>query len=117
MSGYLAIVKEKVEFDGDVISVEMKPMTRADYGKVTPFLKADEDGTIKMSFEDQSAFIDATAGILADCITSFNGLEDASGNAINLSIALSDAYFNELVTELFNLLMKASGLTKDDEKN
>jgi len=120
MSKFTKQFRTTYNFEGDVVNVTMTRLKRKDAIKLAPFMtEPDEDGKVTMALEDSMKFADAANVILVNCITEFEGLKDAGGNALSKEDvfgAESEAYFMSLTSEIISDLMDASFVGADDEK-
>jgi hypothetical protein len=91
VSGYLKTVVWKGEFDGDNVTVVMKPLELAEslkfkgMGKDTPMTE----------------FMPLVQEILPKYVISIEGLVDAGNSPVSKEEMLNAMYFNELWTKLF----------------
>jgi len=120
MSKFTKQIKRTYQFDGDEVYVVMDRLKRKDALKIAPLMnEPDENGKVKMSFEDSMKFTDVASGILKKYITVFTGLKDEDGVALVIEDIFGEdgaVYFMELISEIIGDLMEASFATEDNEK-
>lgn len=116
MSGYIPSENVKFEWDGDVISCEIEPITNADFSKLLPFYSRGDDGDMVLGFEDQMDFARIAGEMLPNYIKNFEGLTDAKGGEVGLEVVLDKVYFMDLKSELMQRLFDLSVISKEDEK-
>jgi hypothetical protein len=118
MSNYVPTVRFETEFEGDIISMELRQLTRKTFLDWTPFLsKMDDEG--KLSEEDTIKMVNVAADILPEYVSDFKGLKDANGNPISIETVSTEVYFMDLVSILVTKLMEISQVgkgVKDDEE-
>lgn len=119
MSNFTPTVKYETDFDDDHIVMELSRLKRKGILKISPFLAGgvQDDGTIKMSFEDQAQMATVMAEILPEHIRNFEGLKDADGNSINIDTVIDEAYFRDLVGEIMGVLFRISKPSENEVKN
>lgn len=116
MSNYIPNYESEIEFEGDTIRLEIAPLENDDFRKILPYFKEDDNGEIKLRFEDQEKFSTVSSEILKKYVVQFTGLKDHNGQPVDLDTVISKVYFIKLSGELFNQVFLASGISKEDEK-
>lgn len=94
MSGFTPLVSETFKFDGDEVKVQFKRLKRKDMISLIP--KMSEGGRIEITSEVINQAID----LIPEYVTKFDGLRDANGDVVDLELALDNAYFTKLVSEI-----------------
>lgn len=105
------------EFEDEPYKVTMKRMKRKDALKLTPFMsEPDENGEVKLSFQDKMDMLDVAADMLPKYITGieYNGEIHDSKSELATNI-IEEAYFMALAGELIGELVDHS-FTKDKTK-
>lgn len=110
MSNFLPSRTFRIEFDGDVITGRLRPLTRQDLLRLSPYFKQAPGGAVSMIFADQMALADAAAELLPAYIEDFSGLT-VDGRPAGLEVALEQSYFLELLAALIGDLFAASTLS------
>ena len=117
MSNFTPKVKFETGFDGDQISMQLRRLKQVDAVKVAPYMIPENDGTVKMSFENQLKFTEVMLDLLPNYIEDFQGLFDADGNVISLEDAIAETYFQELIGRIAGRLMAISSPEENEGKN
>jgi len=107
MSGFIPQRNVTIDFDGDTVSVTLKTLSKEAYLKIMPHLKTKDD-VVKMSFADQADFMRLSMEILPEHVTSLTGLIDGNGSPVSSETVFTEAYFFDLVGDIFNELMNIS---------
>jgi hypothetical protein len=102
------------KFEDDVITATLSKLKRKDYLTLTPFVKTDQDGVVKMSFEDEQKFLDVASDLLPAYVTDFIGLTDNTGSPVSLEAVVEHVYFLQITSELVGALMANSGLQEEE---
>lgn len=118
MGNFTRTFSKTIEFDGDTISYTMKRLKRKKALDLAPYMTYDDDGNLKMTFEDQLKFVEVGATLLGDHLTEFSGLvvegQEVQLNSTEFKEIFEEAYFMPLISELFNDLMSESFMDNDD---
>ena len=113
MGRYTQNVVEKINFDGDEITVTLRRMLNKHMLALSPVLVAREGEGV---FERSSRIIVSAKEVLKECIVKIEGLRDASNVEIPIDTVLEDAYFMSLLDAILGRLLGASVLTEQDAK-
>lgn len=82
MGKFTKSITRSYQFDGDEITIVINRMNRKDAMKLVPYVgQPDEEGNVKMEFEDQMKMIDVVADFMPKYVTSIAGLPDAETNS------------------------------------
>lgn len=100
MSRYVRSATETIEFDGDKVTVVIKPMTFVDCAKA-----------INVRTLSSPAEVSELIGeLLPKYVSSISGLRDAAGAEIGIDIVASDMYFSKLAGLILGSCVKISVL-------
>lgn len=103
MSRYVRKWKFDTVFDGDEVSMELKPIEQIDW------LIFDWVRGVPRDQIDAQKLSDEIRGILPKYVSGFAGLSDAAGATITLDEVVRDAWFQQLVLKIgLELLAKAT---------
>lgn len=116
MSNYIPSDTVTIEWQGDIITCEMEPVTNEDFAKLMPYFQENDNGDMVLRFEDKADFARISGELLPAYVTGFTGLTDARGNPVDFDTVLNKLYFVKLKSELVNRLFALSTPTGDDEK-
>jgi hypothetical protein len=115
MSGFLPEQEIKIDFDGDDITVMVRPLKRGEVLTLMPAFKKVADGVDGAD----TLLADIFAAMVPDVVRSVSGLT-VSGSEVSNDDAKSyiagDFYFYGVLVEILNKVAKFSGLGKVDEK-
>jgi len=119
MSKYTPQVQFATEFDGDKVSMRLARLKRKHVVLMAPFMsgETDVDGNDIISFKDEVQLSEVMSKILPEVVTEFSGLVDAEGVAIELTVAVDDMYFSELVAVITKELFTISRPGKEEIKD
>lgn len=109
MSNFIPNLRFETEFEGDKVSVTLKPLTRATYMRMVNINVETKD---KSFTEKGAALIDSASEILHEHIVEVTGLRDANGDAVSVDTMLESIYFRELNLEIYGFLVEGSNLGK-----
>lgn len=102
MSGYIRDIVIKTRWDGDDITVVMKPAKFVDLFRFTRYLV---DGKVKIPVEELASVLEATKSN----VTSLTGLRTHDAKNVTVDELFGGAYFFELAQEIMaEWLAKAS---------
>ena len=116
MSGYTRSFQEKIEFDGDIITVKLTRLTRKAMMEILPFLDIDDQGGVTMTPDQALRFIGESADIVKPFIKEVEGLMVEgetvcpSRNPAVFDEIYEAAYFSPLWTQVAIALIKSSSL-------
>lgn len=113
MGRYTQNVIEKIDFDGDEITVTLRRMQNKHMLILSPLLQENPGEHV---FARSSRIIAGAGDVLKECIVSLEGLRGADNNNIGIDIVLNDAYFMSLVDKILGRLLGASVVTESDAK-
>ncbi|MCK5609649.1 hypothetical protein KAR91_47690 [Candidatus Pacearchaeota archaeon] len=128
MSKFTKQITKTYEFEGDNVVVKMKRLKRKDAIKLAPFMtEPDEDGKVKMKFEESLNFMEESCKVLMKYVTSFTGLTDnedkdlVEGEPVYMTAKEvlgedGSTYFMNLISLMISDLMQASFAGGDKEK-
>lgn len=117
MSNFTPTVDHEIEFDGDTIKLKLARLKKGALIKLTPHIgEADENGDIKMSFQDKMEFSNLSKEVLDQHVISFEGLTDAEGSKMELKDIYEEVYFQTLIAQVIGQLFVISKPTKEDKK-
>ncbi len=142
MSNFIPSVQKTIEFEGDKVSVVLRPFVTQAFFKVMPAAQKYNEEIRRIKKEKGIETIDenekdieavdeneidpairaelmrVSAEALPEHVDAFNGLKDAHGDEVNLDAALENMYFMPLVAQLINELITISNLgrTPKEEK-
>lgn len=116
---YKSVEKEKIEFNGDVITIKFNRLTRAQFMSLQPFFENAQNGNVNMSFEDTAAFFDVVDSVVPDRLVHFSGIEvddqpyvynkdDENSGGFLFDCLLKEATFVELVQKILAAMITAS---------
>ena len=120
MSRFTKTVQYVTEFQGDTVKVTLERLKRKDLLMLAPLMpKADSEGkvTVNLDTEDNLKLLSAVADRLPDYVKSFEGLKDANGEEITIQDVAEEAYFGELLSDIFAKLFDISFVSEDEIKN
>jgi len=107
LSRYVRNVIVKTSFDGDEVTVTLKPMTFADRLFIDQNVP---EGALKdASREQRIAFATAARERCIPAVLSIQGLKDADGQALGAEV-LGDAYFADLVSVVWQEWYRAASV-------
>jgi len=114
-------VERTYTVDGAQVRVCFKRMSRVDALAVAPFMEMLSDGGIKVKFKDNLDFIDASAGVIANCVTSVSGIViDGQEVGVNhpdwKSEVLGGVYYIAFLRDLMADIMACSFVGGEDAK-
>jgi len=113
MSKYTRATYFDIDFEGDIINVSMLRIKRADFMKMAPHIKTNDDGDVVMSMSDKLEFMDLIADMLPKYVQKFDGLKTEEGEVLTLKEILDESYFIDILTTLVERLFASSGLGKE----
>jgi hypothetical protein len=100
MSGYLRTKTVDIEFDGDTVTVQVKPMTLLDCAQASKVLSIESPRP-----EDVAEIV---GKYVPKYTVAMSGLRDAAGQEIDIATVATDMYFLELATRILALTVQAS---------
>lgn len=120
MSNFTKSIKKEYKFDGDTITVTMNRLKRKAALKLTPYMKYDDDGELRMTFQDRMQFMDIGADVLRKHVTSFTGMciENVDVNIADeetMDSIFEESYFMSLLSDMLSDLMSESFMSGTDE--
>lgn len=131
MTGYTRKVVKDIRFDGEVVTVEFRRLTRPELMQLQPFFYLDEHGRGQFRAEEQGRFLDTLAELLPRVLLGMDGptmdgerlkyvwgetTPALAGRLIPeeaIEEVLTGAYFLPLQMELVTHLMLASSPPQD----
>lgn len=117
MSNYLPSVKCETPFEGDLVTYTVQPIENADFGRLLPFFKENDEGDQVIAFEDQAEFMQVAADLLGKYVSDFAGLTDGTGAPLGLDVVTQKSYFMSLISAMAGELFKASMTSEVEVKN
>jgi len=112
MSKFSLSSTETFQFDGDTVTVKLKPLSRSAMMSLAPYVG---DGTPE-TMDNQKLF-DHGAEHIESHIESMKGLTDSAGTEITISTMVDNAYFLPLMSEIMAKLFDLATVSEDDVKN
>jgi len=108
----------EVPFEDDIVTVEIRPLTREAMMIVTPLLVEAEGKDNDKSFMLLSTFKmqEISEKIFPDHVRNIKGFT-INGNAPTIEIITKESVFARLTVDILTKLFAISTLTKDEEKN
>lgn len=121
MGNYTPLVSHSVSFDGDLVTMNIRRLKRADMMKLLPYLSertnANGETETVVAFSSQAELFDVVSEMLKGYVTNFTGLKMADGENVSLENALDEAYYIPLVSDIVAKLIEVSQLDEADTKN
>lgn len=108
MSNFTANVIHQTEFDGDRVTVSIKRARRKDMQLLSPCMRQDKEGNIKVTLDDSLGFMEIAEKIFPDRIESLSGLTDKSGLTLGVDDMLGASYFLPLITDIMTAFINGS---------
>jgi len=128
MSNFTPLVHQEFEFQGDIIKVTYSRLKRVDMLGVIPYMKklGEVQGEMVMvddlpTFPDADEeaqgealreILDQLIDVLPDYVTSFKGLKDADGDAVEIKTVINEFYFLSLATQIAVQMISDSSATE-----
>ena len=111
MSKFSPMVRFETEFQGDVVTMNLKSLSRKDFFDLLPFMEnADDDGSIPQG--DALRLVDHATGWLPKYVEDFHGLTDDKGFDVDLETAIDEVFFIELISEIVMKVINISQVPK-----
>ncbi|CAB4165471.1 hypothetical protein UFOVP820_52 [uncultured Caudovirales phage] len=95
MSRYVRTPSKIFTFDGDTITVTLKPLTALDLAQMSDLSTRAEE-------------VRLMGDVLERNVLSVSGLKDADGNSIDVPTLCREAYFVHLAADIFKSLVELS---------
>lgn len=111
MSGFKRIKNIEIDFDGDKVSIDIKPMKRTHMMTIAPFIKQGA-----MSNVEVAELLEAAQPVFNECISNIHGLKDNDGIEIIKNEVFEESYFFPLVTNILFKLIEISSIKVGEEK-
>lgn len=99
MSRYIPQQRFETDFQGDMVSMLLKPLRYGHLMRVLPALEAGDGG---------GSFVSQLQEILPEYVSDFSGLKDADGNALPFSLVLEQSFFAELMMAIGTKVIELS---------
>jgi len=113
MSGFTKTKKFAVDFQGDHVTMTLRRLTRDQIKTVSQYIEHTPEGNIKVSFTMSLQMIEDGESFIKECVTNFNGLQDADGNNLTWEDVLDETYFLDLVGMVYGELLRISMVPED----
>jgi hypothetical protein len=115
------VLLDPIEFDGDKISVRVSRMLTEDMQRMTPYMKQEKNGDVKISFEDSMKLLEVASAILPKHVKTIDGMKLGDGSMATAerfnAELINQFYFIEFTTELLGKICEVSIVQDKDEKN
>jgi hypothetical protein len=116
MSNFTPLVNQEFEFEGDTIKVTFSRLLRKHMLAAMPLMKKLADAQDKEDEQGKQDVINDILNEIVDVIPeyvkSFEGLNDAEGDAISIETVCSEFYFMKLAAEITTSVLVASSGTE-----
>jgi hypothetical protein len=113
MGHFTQSLQKTIPFDGEEVRFTMRRMQNKHMLILAPILAADP-GENRLA--RTARLVDAAKGILAECITDWQGPKDATGAPVPLATAQEESYFLPLMDAVLGELLKDSVMKEADAK-
>jgi len=111
MSKYTKATHFEIDFEGDTIKVSMTRLKRADYLKIVPHIKIDEETKKStMNMTEKLEFMDVATDMLPKYVKRFEGLHDTDGEEIPFKEVVETTYFMDILSQMVERLFSSSGM-------
>ena len=116
MSKFVKSKYFETEFEGDTVSMRIKPLKRKHMMELAPFMPEDNDAD-NMGTLDSMNMLDLGAKMLPGYLEDFKGLKDDEGNALAVEDIVEEMYFLNLVSEIMTEVFQISGMSPKSAEN
>lgn len=117
MSGFTPTVRYETDFGDDHITMSLKRLKRKDFMKLSPYMgEPDGEGNMRITFQSQLEMMNVIGTQVPEYVENFQGLTDANGQALGIETVVEEVYFQDLLGEIIQELMRISHPSEADLK-
>lgn len=116
MGNFTKRVVYEDKFDGDMIRAEFNRLKRSHMRILAPFMKGDAQGKVQMDMLQTVEMLTECDPIFKECMLSFEGPIDETGNRMTYEDIKDETYFAQLLSDMLSFVTAKSLLTKEAEE-